>query len=124
MTGTDIITAILLAGIFIAIVVYLLYWLYRLSSKDVAFVRTGFGGERVVINGGALVLPIIHTITPVGMRTLRLEVKRAGERSLITKNRMRVEVTAEFYTCASSPMRHPCLLPRRRWASGPWIPSS
>jgi hypothetical protein len=73
MTGTDIITAILLAGIFIAIVVYLLYWLYRLSSKDVAFVRTGFGGERVVINGGALVLPIIHTITPVGMRTLRLE---------------------------------------------------
>ncbi len=97
MTGTDIITAILLAGIFIAIIVYLLYWLYRLSSKDVAFVRTGFGGERVVINGGALVLPIIHTITPVGMRTLRLEVKRAGERSLITKNRMRVEVTAEFY---------------------------
>lgn len=97
MSGTDIITAILLAGIFIAIVVYLLYWLYRLSSKDVAFVRTGFGGERVIINGGALVLPIIHTITPVGMRTLRIEVKRAGERSLITKNRMRVEVTAEFY---------------------------
>lgn len=97
MSGTDIITAILLAGIFIAVIVYLLYWLYRLSSKDVAFVRTGFGGERVVINGGALVLPIIHTITPVGMRTLRIEVKRAGEKSLITKNRMRVEVTAEFY---------------------------
>ncbi len=99
MSGTDIITAILLAGIFIAIIVYLLYWLYRLSSKDVAFVRTGFGGERVVINGGALVLPIIHTITPVGMRTLRIEVKRAGERSLITKNRMRVEVMPSF-TCA------------------------
>jgi uncharacterized membrane protein YqiK len=96
MTGTDIITAILLAGIFIAIVVYLLYWLYRRSSKDVAFVRTGLGGEKVVISGGALVLPIVHNITPVGMKTLRLEVKRGGERAIITKNRMRVEVTAEF----------------------------
>ena len=28
MTGADIITAILLAGVLIAVVVYLLYWLY------------------------------------------------------------------------------------------------
>ena len=96
MTGTDIITAILLAGIFIAIIVYLLYWLYRRSSKEVAFVRTGLGGEKVVINGGALVLPIVHNITQVGMKTLRLEVKRGGERSIITKNRMRIEIVAEF----------------------------
>jgi len=96
MTGSDIITAILLAGIFIAIIVYLLYWLYRRSSKEVAFVRTGFGGEKVVINGGALVLPIIHNITLVGMNTLRLEVSRAGDKAVITRNRMRVDVSAEF----------------------------
>lgn len=97
MTGTDIIAAILLAGIFIAIVVYLLYWLYRRASKEVAFVRTGLGGEKVVLNGGALVLPIVHNITRVGMSTHRLEARVRGERSLITKNRMRVEVAAEFY---------------------------
>jgi len=96
MTGADIITAILLAGIFIAVVVYLLYWLYRRSSKEVAFVRTGLGGEKVVISGGALVLPIVHNITSVGMNTLRLEVRRGGDKALITKNRMRVEVVAEF----------------------------
>lgn len=96
MTGTDLITVILLAGIAIAVVVYLLYWLYRRSSKDVAFVRTGFGGEKVVLSGGALVLPIIHTVTRVGMSTLRLEVRRAGEKSLITRNRMRIDVVAEF----------------------------
>ena len=97
MTGADIITAILLAGILIAVVVYLLYWLYRRSSKEVAFVRTGLGGEKVVLSGGALVLPIVHNITQVGMNTLRLEVRRGEKHALITKNRMRVEVVAEFY---------------------------
>ncbi len=97
MTGVDIITAILLAGIFIAVVVYLLYWLYQRSSKEVSFVRTGFGGEKVILNGGALVLPIIHNITLVGMKTLRLEVRRAGSAALITRDRMRVEVVADFF---------------------------
>ena len=31
------------------------------------------------------------------MRTLRIEVKRGGDKSFITKNRMRVEIVAEFY---------------------------
>ena len=97
MSGVDIITAILLAGIAIAVIVYLLYWLYQRSSKDMSFVRTGIGGEKVVLTGGALVLPIVHTITPVGMRTLRLEVRRGGDGALITRDRMRVEVVAEFY---------------------------
>jgi len=96
MTGADIITAVLLAGILIAVVVYLLYWLYRRASKEVAFVRTGLGGEKVVITGGALVLPIVHNVTMVGMNTLRLEVRRGGDRALITKNRMRIDVVAEF----------------------------
>ena len=97
MTGVDIITAILLAGIFIAVVVYLLYWLYQRSSKEVSFVRTGLGGEKVVLSGGALVLPIVHNVTLVGMKTLRLEVRRSGSAAFITKDRMRVEVVADFY---------------------------
>ena len=97
MTGADIIAVIILIGLAIAIAVYLLHWLYRRSSKEVSFVRSGLGGEKVVISGGAFVLPIIHNITTVGMRTLRIEIHRSGEKSLITKNRMRVEVIAEFY---------------------------
>ena len=34
--------------------------LYKRASKEIGFVRTGFGGEKVVINGGALVLPVLH----------------------------------------------------------------
>ena len=97
MTGADVIAVIILIALAIAIAVYLLHWLYRRSSKEVSFVRTGLGGEKIVISGGAFVLPIIHNVTTVGMRTLRIEVRRAGDKSLITKNRMRVEIAAEFY---------------------------
>ena len=96
-SGADIIAIIILLALAIAIIVYLLHWLYRRSSKEIAFVRTGMGGERVVISGGAFVLPIIHNITSVGMKTLCIEVLRNGNKSFITKNRMRAEMTAEFY---------------------------
>ena len=96
--GADIIAVIILIALAIAVIVYLLHWLYRRSSKEVSFVRTGMLGEKVVISGGAFVLPIIHNITQVGMRTLSLTIKRAGDKSLITKDRMRAELVTEFFT--------------------------
>jgi uncharacterized membrane protein YqiK len=71
--------------------------LYKRASKEISFVRTGFGGQKVIMNGGALVLPVLHEIIPVNMNTLRLEVRRANQQALITRDRMRVDVTAEFY---------------------------
>jgi uncharacterized membrane protein YqiK len=100
MTGAQFGTFILgliVAAIVVAIVVWLLHWLYLRSSKERAFVRTGLGGQKVVMNGGAFVLPIVHEVIPVNMNTLRLEVSRGRDRALITKDRMRVDVTSEFY---------------------------
>jgi uncharacterized membrane protein YqiK len=71
--------------------------LYHRASKEIAFVRTGLGGEKVVRDGGALVLPVLHETIPVNMNTLKLEVLRAREAALITRDRMRVDVQAEFY---------------------------
>jgi uncharacterized membrane protein YqiK len=100
MTGAQFGTFILgliVVAIVVAIVVWLLHWLYLRSSKERAFVRTGLGGQKVVMNGGAFVLPIVHEVIPVNMNTLRLEVARGRDRALITKDRMRVDVMAEFY---------------------------
>src|SRR5687768_8653278 len=100
MTGQLIGTLILwliVAVIVIAIIVYLVNWLYRRSSKEVSFVRTGLFGEKVVINGGAFVLPFIHDVTPVNMNVLRMGVTRANDDALITRDRMRVDIDAEFY---------------------------
>lgn len=84
-------------AIVVAIVVWLLHWLYLRSSKERSFVRTGLGGQKVVLGGGAFVLPIVHDVIPVNMNTLRLEVARGRDKALITKDRMRVDVMAEFY---------------------------
>ncbi len=75
--------------------------LYRRSTKEVSFVRTGLGGQKVIMNGGALVLPVVHETIPVNMNTIRLEVVRAKEQALITRDRMRVDVAAEFYVRVS-----------------------
>lgn len=71
--------------------------MYRRSTKELSFVRTGWGGQKVIMNGGALVFPVLHDIIPVNMNTLRLEVRRADQQALITRDRMRVDVAAEFY---------------------------
>lgn len=71
--------------------------LYKRSTKEVSFVRTGFRGQQVIMNGGAIVLPVLHEVIPVNMNTLRLEVKRENQQALITRDRMRVDVAAEFY---------------------------
>jgi len=88
---------LIVAVIVIAIVVYFVNWLYRRSSKEVSFVRTGLFGEKVVINSGAFVLPFIHEVTPVNMNVLRMQVVRNRDDALITKDRMRVDIESEFY---------------------------
>ena len=71
--------------------------LYRRASAEQAFVRTGLGGQKVVMSGGAIVMPIFHEIIPINMNTLKLEVSRSTIDSLITKDRMRVDVVVAFF---------------------------
>ncbi|MDD2774445.1 MAG: flotillin family protein [Gallionella sp.] len=75
--------------------------LYRRSSKEQAFVRTGLGGQKVVMDGGAIVLPIFHECVSINMNTLKLEVSRSGADSLITLDRLRVDAVAAFFVRVS-----------------------
>ncbi len=96
--GIEVIVVGVVGGIlFIGIVIGVLARLYKRSSKETAFVRTGVGGEKVILDGGAIVWPIFNDVVFVNMRTLRLQVDRKNEEGLITADRMRVDVTAEFY---------------------------
>ncbi len=90
----------ILAGVLLVAILalgFVLSRLYTRSTKEMAFVRTGMGGQKVVMDGGAFVMPVLHDICRVNMNTLRLEVSRAKNESLIAKDRMRVDVIAAFY---------------------------
>ena len=99
MTETLISTLIYVGMVLLALIVFglVITRLYKRATKEVAFVRTGLGGEKVVMNGGALVLPVLHETMPVNMNTVRLAVERNNTDALITLDRLRIDVKAEFY---------------------------
>src|SRR5579872_2098767 len=97
MLAGELILWLIVAIVAIIIIVYVVNWLYHRSSKEVSFVRTGFLGERVVINGGAFVLPFIHDFTPVNMNVLPMQIVREKGGALITRDRMRIDIEADFY---------------------------
>ena len=96
LTSTTVLTGV--AAVAITIVfLSILSRFYVRASKESSFVRTGLGGQKVIADGGAIVLPIFQQITPVNMMTLRLQVERANSEALITLDRIRADVKAEFF---------------------------
>jgi len=83
----------------IAIVLLILFMnrYYRKATREISIIRTGFGGQKVILDGGCLSLPFIHKVSEVNMRTSKLEIERLGPKSIITKDRLRVDIGAEFY---------------------------
>ena len=71
--------------------------LYRRATKDVALIRTGFSGEKVVLNGGIMVIPVLHELMQVRLTTVKLEVSRLNKDALITLDKLRVDVVGLFH---------------------------
>ncbi len=92
-----VILVVIITLILIAVGIWFIRSFYHRSSKDIAFVRTGLGGQKVIIDGAAFVFPIFHDITEFHLNTLRLSVVREKEKALISKDRMRVDVALDFY---------------------------
>ena len=84
-----IILVIAIGGVFAAF--------YNRATKETAFVRTGFGGEKVFITTGGFVLPILHDKIDVNMKTLKIVIHRANEQSLRTQDRIRININSEFF---------------------------
>ncbi len=70
---------------------------YRRCGADEALVRTGSGGNKVVIGGGVNVMPILHQLMRVSLRSVKLSVERSGRNALVTKDKIKANVTTELY---------------------------
>ncbi|MBP11674.1 MAG: flotillin [Acidiferrobacteraceae bacterium] len=81
----------------LVVIIILLNRFYRKASREVALIRTGLGGQKIITDGGFLALPFLHRVSEVNMKTTRLEVVRNAEKSVITVDRLRVDATVEFY---------------------------
>ena len=70
---------------------------YRRCGADEALVRTGAGGNKVVIGGGITVYPILHQLLRVSLRSNKLSVERSDKNALVTKDKIKANVTTELY---------------------------
>ena len=96
---------LILAGVIIGLLVFIglvMARLYRRTTREVSIVKTGSGGKRVIMDGGTIAIPLLHEISYVNMKTLRLEVQLNGDAALITRDRMRVDVGVEFYVSVNA----------------------
>jgi flotillin len=88
------------AGIGLAVVTGILIIITRLYVKtkaDEALVRTGMSGMKVILSGGCIVIPVIHEIKRVPLESLRLQMSRVDKDALITADKLRADIEAQFY---------------------------
>lgn len=91
MIGSIALLALLLViGIFV-------FCFYKRTTKELAFVRTGWGGQRICADGALFVIPMLHQVVPVKMNTFRMSVTRSESNAMITKDRMRADISVEFF---------------------------
>ena len=83
--------------LFLGSVIVTITRLYHKAAADEAFVRTGMGGAKAIVDGGSIVIPVVHEIIPVSLKTMKLVVERHSETALITGDNLRADVTAEFF---------------------------
>ena len=94
-----IVTALMVGGAIFVITLFLVTVarFYRRCGADEALVRTGAGGNKVIIGGGVTVFPILHQLLRVSLRSLKLSVDRSGHMALVTRDKIRANVTTELY---------------------------
>ncbi|MDI9335938.1 MAG: flotillin domain-containing protein [Gammaproteobacteria bacterium] len=84
---------VLLVALVVFIIILQNY--YFKSTKERALVRTGAGGQKVVLDGGIFALPFLHRIEEINMRTQRMHIH--CQHNLITQDKLRMEMEVEFH---------------------------
>ena len=98
MSIETLITLVILAVIAVAIFYIISVWVYKRAPANMGFIRTGFGGTRVCLGQGAMVLPVFHEVSWVSLETIKLIVSRSRDQAILTSDKIRVDVVAELYT--------------------------
>lgn len=94
----NLLTVLLIAIAAIGLLAFLSFVLfYRRADKQTSIVRTGLGGESVIMSSGLMVVPLLHKLIKVDMKTIEVPVSRQEDGSITTKDHLRVDVEANFF---------------------------
>ncbi len=88
---------VILTLLIVVIAIVVLNRFYHKGSRDRALIRTGAGGQKIVMDAGCLVLPFLHRVEEVDMCTFFVNIVRRGEQSLLTSDRLRIDVNVSFH---------------------------
>ncbi|MCZ6523808.1 MAG: SPFH domain-containing protein [Alphaproteobacteria bacterium] len=91
------ITLLISAIVVIAVVYIISIWIYKRAPANMGFIRTGFGGTKVCLGRGAIVLPVFHEVSWISLETIKLIVSRSRDQAILTSDNIRVDVVAELY---------------------------
>jgi len=70
---------------------------YVKVGPDEAIVKTGMGGLKVIIDGGALIWPVIHRYEKMDLTLKSFEIAREGSEGLICKDNIRADIKTAFF---------------------------
>ncbi len=70
---------------------------YKKTTTEMAFVRTGAGGNVVVCDGGALVLPLFQEVTWVKLGVQKVDIAIDHNDCFFTKDKIHIDMKCSFY---------------------------
>ena len=87
------IAAVLVLVPFVAIIAFRNF--YVVPRADEALMKTG-GSSPTVSTGALWVIPLVHNVTRVSLRAVRIPIQRTGENALPTANKIMAEIMGEL----------------------------
>jgi len=83
--------------IFFSLCAIIITKLFVKVRADEAIVKTGQGGKKVILDGGTFYISFIHELIKVPLRSLKLEVSAENEKAMVTADKLRADIKAEFF---------------------------
>jgi len=83
--------------IFFSLFAIIITRLFVKVKADEALVKTGQGGKKVILDGGTFFVSFVHELIRVPLRSLKLEVAAENEKAMVTADKLRADIKAEFF---------------------------
>lgn len=93
---SDMITLGFILLVVLAVLIAVFNAYFQKAGRGFALLRTGFGKQRVVLDGGCLSLPFLHSTERIATNGIALQIHCKDERVLMTGDHIPVELVMEF----------------------------